>query len=133
MKRVFSIVIVAAALFAIPSCKEVVETDRPQMQALSDSIFHTYNTVGSVYIVPDDRSHLKVVLGDAQLYKAGDDKKKMVAEEIGRMAIFIFGKDNYLHDGKLIITKDLKNHSGEPADGIAVPIDITGLKKQNGG
>lgn len=123
MKSLFFVVI--AGIFAVTmlGCKDDASY-MPQIEQMKDSVFNTYPTVGAITIKVENRSFLKVVLGDANLYKAGPEVKQKEANELGLMASRIFGKGNELRTGTLIVTKDVKNSSEQPADGIATPINI---------
>jgi hypothetical protein len=100
----------------------------PQIEQMKDSIFNAYPTVGAITIKVEDKTNLKVVLGDERLYGAAAEARQKEANELGLMAIRIFGKDSHLRAGALIVTKDMKNNSEKPADGIVTPINIDSLK-----
>ena len=102
----------------------------PRIAAMRDSIFSAYPAnVASVTIKVEDKTNLKIVLGGGELYKFPADKRQFMANDLGLMAMRIFGKDSYLRAGKLIVTKDERNSSESPADGVVSEINIDSLKK----
>jgi hypothetical protein len=72
---------------------------------------------------------MTIIVGDLKFYAASPEEKAQKAEELGKMIMRIYGKGNYLKEGTLIVTKDIRNESEAPADGISTPIDFEGLKK----
>ena len=129
MKQSLLLIAIASSLVFTPSCKDVDASDTPSQEMLRDSLFRNYPTIASISLGVEGRSDLTVTIGDPVLYAASDDKKKKEADEIGHMALRIFGKDNFLEKGKLVISKDQKNKKIDPPDGITIPIDIEGMKK----
>ena len=129
MKRIFlPLVFVVLAALSVFSCKDD-ESDAVQMTQLKDSIFAAYpTTVACVNMHVAGKTDLNIVLGGAELYKSAAAKKEQMANEIGLMALRIFGKDSYLKNGKLTLTKDERNTSENPADGISANIDLERLK-----
>ena len=128
MKKLFLPAIIAL-IVAISSCKD--ETSyMPQEAQMKDSIFKAYpTTVASITIQVLDKTQLNIVLGGARLYAADADKKQQMANDLGLMALRIFGKDSYLKTGRLIITKDERNSSENPPDGITTNINLDSLTK----
>lgn len=130
MKETSLILLILIAALAVPSCKNMEEgTDMVQIQQLKDTVFKSYPTVASIFVDVAERKDLVVVLGDAKLYKMPIDAQQHEANEIGILTLRLFGKDNSLEKGKLIVTKDLKNSKENPDDGIIIPINIDSLKK----
>ncbi len=121
----------ALALFVIAfsSCEDE-QSFMPQENAMKDSIFKAYpTTVASVWIHVTDKTDLKVVLGGKKLYSSKNEEKQQMADDLGKMALRIFGKNSTLNKGMLIITQDEQNSQDAPADGIGNPINIEELKK----
>jgi hypothetical protein len=77
----------------------------------------------------EDWTEITVVIGDPNFYGASAEEKNKKAEELGKMIVRIYGTENYLDKGTLVVTKDVNNTSNTPADGISVPIDLKALKK----
>jgi len=115
-------------IFLMASCQD--ETSyMPQISQMKDSIFKAYpTTVASITIKVEDKTRLNVVLGGAELYKQPADKRQQMGNDLGLMAIRIFGKDSYLKIGKLMVTADERNSSEAPADAITSDINIDSLK-----
>lgn len=116
-------------IVAVSSCKdEALYTQ--EMNNMRDSIFQAYpTTVASISMQVEDKTRLKVVLGGNNLYASANEKKEQMANDLGAMAVRIFGKDSYLKTGILIITKDERNTSLTPADGVSANMDIEAMKK----
>jgi hypothetical protein len=128
MKQLLTVLILATTIFAIPSCDRTENDGKTRI--IQDSLNTVLPTWQALKIkVEDDRSKMTIVVGDATFYKASADEKNKKAEEVGKLVLRIYGKDNYLEKGSLIVTKDIRNESENPADGIQLPIDFTGLKK----
>lgn len=121
--------IVATMIVAISSCKDE-ESYMPQEAAMRDSIFSAYpSTVASVHLHVTDKTDLRIVLGGEKLYTSAPEERQKMANNLGGMAVRIFGKDSYLKTGELILTKDERNTLDTPADGISTKINIEAMKK----
>jgi hypothetical protein len=48
---------------------------------------------------------------------------------MGAMANRIFGKNNKLEHGKIVVTKNETNHEAQPSDGLTSQMDFTSIKK----
>ncbi len=70
---------------------------------------------------------LKLIIGSEEFYDASPDKKQAAAIKAGQMALRILGKG--LGSGVLIITKDIREHKEDPADGRASDMMIDSLKR----
>ncbi|MFI5196259.1 MAG: hypothetical protein ACHQD8_04150 [Chitinophagales bacterium] len=129
MKQLLTILIATVSIFMTPSCKEVAENDGKTL-IIQDSLNSVLPTWQALKIkVEDNRTRMTIVVGDATFYKASNEVKSKKAEDLGKMILRIYGKDNYLEKGNLIVTKDIHNTSETPEDGINTPIDFTELKK----
>ena len=127
MKRLIPLVLVV--LVALFSCNEKAENDG-KTTVVHDSMATVLPTWQALKVkVSDDKNDMLIVVGDATLYKASDEVKKQKAEEVAKMVLRIYGPNNYLEKGKLIITADIKNEAEAPADGITLPLDFAAMKK----
>lgn len=128
MRKLFAIILIGF-IAATSACKEGNDNDG-KTQIVQDSLSTVFPTWQALKIkVDDDRTNMTVIIGDATFYNAPQDVKNQKATDLGKMVLRIYGKDNYLEKGKLIVTKDVHNTSETPADGISLPIDFAGLKK----
>ena len=129
MKKLFLPIAIIAVIGVVSSCKD--ETSyMPQEAQMKDSIFKAYpTTVASIWIHVTDKTQIDIVLGGRKLYATGAAQKQQMANELGFMALRIFGKDSYLKTGKLVITKDEQNSVDNPADGISTNINLDSLTK----
>ena len=133
MKQLFYAAIVAAALFSLPSCKDMEENDG-KTTILYDSISNVLPTVQAIRAhVDEDKSRMRVIVGDLTFYNASAAEKEKKAAELGKMILRIYGPNNLLTHGSLTVTKNVRNTEDEPKDGITTPIDFEGLKKAAGG
>ena len=132
MRRFLLPSVFVSFIVLIASCMDEISY-MPQIAQMKDSIFKAYpNTVASITIKVEDKTKINVILGGADLYKSSRDKRQQMANDLGLMAVRIFGKDSYLKTGRLVITKDERNSSEAPADGIVSGINIDSLKKAAG-
>ena len=130
MKRSLLVFAISCSLFAIPSCKEGTSNDGKTL-VIQDSISNIFPTCQALHInVEGDKSVMVVVIGDLTFYKASPEEKSKKAAELGKMILRIYGKDNHLDKGMLVVTNDLYNTSDEPKDGIVTPMDFSELKKR---
>lgn len=128
MKKTLCLGLLALFFFAMFSCKEVNNAGKSRI--LEDSMVKVFPAYQSLHIeLNSDETEITVVVGDQQFYPASAEEKSKKADELGRMIVRIYGKENYLNKGTLIATKDPRNTSIAPSDGIATPMDIEGLKK----
>lgn len=128
MKKLLAFIFIGF-IAATTACKEGNDNDG-KTQIVQDSLSTVFPTWQALKIkVDDDRTNMNVIIGDATFYNAPQDVKNQKAIALGKMVLRIYGKDNYLEKGNLIVTKDIHNTSETPADGITMPIDFAGLKK----
>ena len=131
MKNLLAILFIGL-ITVMPACKEMNDNDG-KTQIVQDSLINIFPTWQALRIkVDDDRTHMNVVIGDVSFYNATQDVKNQKATELGKMILRIYGKDNYLEKGNLIVTKDIHNTVDAPADGITTPIDFAAMKKAGG-
>lgn len=129
MVRLTTLLLSLGALAALPSCNNDTSNDG-KTTVVHDSLVHIFPTWQALKInLSDDKTEMNIVMGDAMFYNVPPDVKTQKADELGRMILRIYGKNNYLSKGKLIVTKDINNTSDAPADGITLPVDFERLKK----
>ena len=128
MKRIILILLAAAGSLVVPGCKEM-ENDGKTL-IVQDSLATVFPTYQSVKILIDeDRSHMKLVIGDVTFYSASPEEKAKKAREYGLLVERIYGKGNLLKRGEVVVTKDPRNTEMEPKDGVSTPIPFDELKK----
>ncbi len=129
MKKLFSISVFFTVISLLYACGDRTANDG-KSTIVRDSLINILPNYSAVHInLGEDRSEMTVVVADVKFYSATAEEKNKKAEELGKMILRIYGKDNYLQKGNLILTKDINNTSDTPADGIKTPIDFEGLKK----
>jgi hypothetical protein len=99
MKQALLITLTLATGLVI-GCKDV-ESNDPYIRQMEDSLFKAFPTVNRVSIEVKEYQDVLVTLGDAELYNGSEDKRKAVADQIGRMTIHFFDKNNYLDEGRV--------------------------------
>lgn len=99
MKQALLITLTLATGLVI-GCKDV-ESNDPYIRQMEDSLFKAFPTVNRVSIEVKEYQDVLVTLGDAELYSDTEDKRKAVVDQIGRMTIHFFDKNNYLDEGRV--------------------------------
>jgi len=131
MKKLLTVIFIAL-IAGMSSCKEGNDNDG-KTQVVQDSLINVFPTWQALKIkIDENRTQMTVIIGDASFYNANADVKNQKALELAKMILRIYGKDNYLEKGTLIVTKDVHNTSETPADGISIPINFADLKKAAG-
>lgn len=130
MKKIALTIVMGCAVFVWAACNQPKELNMAQVHQLEDSIPHLVPGASTIHTLVEQNTQLKVIVGDVSFYDAPADKKQAAAQAVGRAALHIFGKD--ISEGQLIITKDLNNSQGVPADGVATDMQIDAQKKSMG-
>jgi hypothetical protein len=132
MQKIFAPL--AIGFIALTSCnglKEQKPLTTDQVHAIEEGIPKIIPTVTLINTRQgDDHSKLKIILGDPTFYNANDDEKRSKAIEVGKMVLQAVGVENTLSEGKLVITKDVKNQSEDPADGISLDMKLDSLNNE---
>jgi hypothetical protein len=127
MKKIFLLPIVGIALLA--SCDDGT-SHMAYMEQIKDTVFKTYPTVAGVTVkVSDDAKDITIILGDKHLYEAPIEMQQKEAYDVSIMALHIFGKENTLKTGSVIISKDEKSEQPDVANTKIITINIDSLKK----
>lgn len=128
MKKIITSCIAAAAiLFAVSSCNTNAG-NMTQMGQLKDTIFAHYPTIAAVLVNVEDDNTLVLAIGSQDLYNADDLRRQNVANDIGGMAMRIFGKDNKLEHGTILVTANEANQEPRPAGALVSQMDFVTLK-----
>lgn len=129
MKKIICAITIICAVFTFSACDGGHDNDG-KTNVINDSISNIFPSCQAFHAnIYDNREGINIVLGDLTFYKASEEERKRKADELAKMILRIYGKDNYLKRGTLIVTKDIRNTSEAPTDGITTPIPITELKK----
>jgi len=124
----------ALGLIGLASCnglKEQKAITTDQLKKIEDGIPKVIPTVTLINTRQgDDHTKIKIILGDPTFYNANADEKHSKAVEVGKMVLEVVGVDNSLSDGKLVITKDVKNQAEDPADGITLDMKLDSLNNE---
>jgi len=124
MKRFVLPVVIAAVVFCnFTSCKEGDVASDAKWPILKDSLANIFPTWQSANIYKQqDNTIADVVIGDKIFYTASPEEKAKKAALLGQMIQRIYGTDGHFEKGELVVTKDVKNTSQHPADGVSTPI-----------
>jgi hypothetical protein len=76
------------------------------IKKMEDTLFKSYPTVNGVSIEVIENSDVIVTLRDAELYNESDAKRKKVTDEIAKITVHLFEKDNYLKKGTVVFSKN---------------------------
>jgi len=127
MNRLFLVSITFIIFFA--ACKDDEGSHMAYMEKIKDTVFKSYPTVAGVTVkVSDDGKEISIVLGDKHLYNASPETQQKEANDVAAMALNIFGKDNLLKKGTVIISKDEKNEQPAATDSKTIIINLDSLK-----
>lgn len=128
MNKLFLVSIAGIILFS--ACKDDEGSHMAYMEKIKDTVFKAYPTVAGVTVnVSDDGKDISIILGDKQLYNAPVETQQKEAYEVSTMALHIFGKENALTKGTVIISKDEKSEKPAPENTKSITINIDSLKK----
>jgi hypothetical protein len=128
MKIGIKTAIVAAMLALTASCSND-PGNMKTMSIMKDSIFAAYPSVAAVLINVENDNNLVLTIGSQDLYAQDEVKRLAVANEMGAMALRLFGKDNKLEHGKILVTSNEANQEPTPADALVSQIDFVTLKR----
>lgn len=128
MKSILKITIAVTTLFFAASCSNNAG-NMTKMAEMKDSIFAAYPTVAAVTINVENDNELVIALGSQDLYVQDEVKRQSVADEMGAMAIRLFGKDNKLEHGKILVTQNEANQDPAPANALVSQMDFVTLKR----
>lgn len=128
MKSLFKIILSVLFVTLIVSCT-TSEGNMKVMAQMKDSIFATNPRIASIIINVQNNDNLVIALGSEDLYGADELKRQQVANNIAAMALRLFGKDNKLEHGKIIVTKNEMNQEAEPSNGLVSQMDFVSAKK----
>ncbi|MBC7552421.1 MAG: hypothetical protein H7257_00425 [Taibaiella sp.] len=129
MKKLILAIGLMGTVAAFSSCEDGKENDG-KTAIVQDSLITVLPTWQALKIkIEDNRTEMNVIVGDASFFTASPQEKARKAEELGKLILRIYGKGNYLEKGNLVVTKDVRNNSETPADGISTPIPFSELKK----
>jgi hypothetical protein len=112
-------------------CKEAVLNDENNHK-MEDTLFKAFPTVRRLSIEVLDDEDVSVLLGDKELFNASDEKRKKVTEEIGRITIHIYDKDNWLKKGTVTFVADESNLDVKNAEKKVYDMQIEQLKEHVG-
>jgi len=119
-------VLFGAIMLGVVSCNEPRIIEMEEVHKFEDGIPAIIPTAASVQTRIEKNVDLKLIVGDLKLYNASPAEMQQAAINAGQLALATFGTD--IEKGVLIITKDLKNHPQNPADGIITDMKIDSLK-----
>lgn len=128
MKQTLLLLLLAISTGLLPSCKEV--NTEGKAQVLQDSMINIFPNWQALKVwVDDNNTEIDVVMCDKSMYSAPAAEQKQKADALAKMIVRIYGMENYLTTGKLILTMDANNTAKAPADGVTILMDIAAEKK----
>lgn len=128
MKLGIKTAVVAAMLALTTSCSNNAGNMKT-MAIMKDSIFAAYPTVAAVVVNVQNDNNLVIAIGSQDLYSADDVKRQQVANDMAAMALRLFGKENKLEHGKILVTNNEMNQEAEPSDALVSQMDFVSAKR----
>jgi len=130
-KKLLALLGIAFSAFVFFSCKEITEVSMEQIHQLQDSVARIVPGAGAVDIKVVGQTELKVIVSAPAFCAESPDKIKMAALKTGEKAMLVFGPDNAIKTGKLILTKENRQSAWDkdPADGIVTDMKIDSLRE----
>ena len=86
-------------------CKDV-ESNDPYIHQMEDSLYKAFPTVNRVSIEVKENTDVLITLGDAELYNAPEEQRKAATDQIAKMSIHFFEKNNYLDKGTVTFVQE---------------------------
>lgn len=128
MKKLSTLLLSFCMMIVFFSC----DTNAGNMEyigQMKDSIFAVYPKINSVLINVKDDKQLIITLGSQSLFNADEQTRQRVANEMGAMALRIFGEGNRLALGKISVTADESNQKPEPEGALETKIDFLTIRQ----
>ena len=133
MKKTVLVSVLGIGLYAATcmGCKETTEVTMQQIHQLQDSIPKFIPAITAIDVKVEHQSELKVIISNVPFYTGSPEQMYKAATKIGETAMMLFGADNTLKSGKLIITKENRQSAWDkdPADGIVVDMKLDSLRE----
>jgi hypothetical protein len=120
-------------LTVFQGCKEVADVNMEQIHRLQDSVSHDIPGVTAIDIKVAEQTQLKVIIGNPSFYNMDAATRQKAAVRLGEQAMLVFGADNGVKSGKLIITRESRNSAWDkdPADGEVMDMKLDSLKEHD--
>lgn len=128
MKKLSTLLLSFCMMIVFFSC-DTNAGNMEYMGQMKDSIFAAYPKINSVLINVKDDKQLIITLGSQSLFNADEQTRQRVANEMGAMALRIFGEDSRLELGKIYVTADESNQKPEPEAALETKIDFLLLRQ----
>jgi len=120
-------------LILLSACNDQEESNMPQIARMQDTVLKIYANTSQVTVGVKYHTDLSVVVWDDKLYNGDDAARQQRANEVGALAITIFGKDTKLEKGHFAVVKSTeKNAVPDEANTKGCNINIDSLKKASG-
>ena len=103
--RLVAVVALLSLAAGVASCDGEKTLNMAQVHQLEDSVAKEIPSIATIQTKVVDNSNLKVIIGDVKFYTASPEQKQQAAVRVGEMALKIFGADNRLVKGTLVVTK----------------------------
>ena len=113
-------------MLGMVSCNEPRIIEMEEVHKFEDGIPAIIPSAATVQTRIEKNVDLKLIVGAPKFYDASPVEMRQAAVNAGQLALATFGTD--IEQGVLIITKDMKNHLENPADGIILDMHVDSLK-----
>ncbi|MGN6566785.1 MAG: hypothetical protein ACTHJ0_02470 [Flavipsychrobacter sp.] len=122
-----------AALTFLSACQDSEESNMAEIARIQDTVLKLYANTSQVTVGVKYHTDLSVVIWDDKLYNGTDQERQQRANEVGNLALTVFGKDNKLEKGRFAVVKSTeKNAVPDESVEKGCNINIDSLKKTNG-
>ena len=122
-----------AALTFLSACQDGEESNMAEIARMQDTVLKLYANTSQVTVGVKYHTDLSVVVWDDKLYNGTDQERQQRANEVGNLALTVFGKDNKLEKGRFAVVKSTeKNAVPDESVEKGCNINIDSLKKANG-
>lgn len=122
-----------AALTFLSACQGNEESNMAEIVRVQDTVLKLYANTGQVTVGVKEHTDLSVVIWDDKLYNGTDQDRQQRANEIGTLALIIFGKDNKLENGHFAVVKSTeKNAVPDASVEKGCNLNLDSLRKTSG-
>jgi hypothetical protein len=124
------VLLTAATFISFVGCKEPREVTMEEVHQFEQGFPAIVPSARSMNTIVEERTDFRLIVGAPEFYAADKALQQEAAIKTGMLTLKIMGKD--ITKGTLIITKDVQDRSGNPADGIRIDMKIDSLKIAGG-
>jgi len=118
-----------ATITLLSACQAGDESDLPKIARVQDTVLKLYANTSQVTVGVKERTKLNVIVWDDKLYNGTDLQRQQRANEVGALALTVFGKDNNLENGHFAVVKSTEKLTPDTSVEKKCNINIDSIKK----